>query len=412
MLRDDPANLARLLARKGVPAEAVERAAHLDKERRAAQGEAEQWRRRKNEGSREVGRAAAADRPLLIAEMTVVADRLKQAEARLAEAEDAAQASIDQLPNPPHESVPSGGEDDCEVVRKVGTAEAPCAGHLDHARAGERLGMWDLARGAKVSGARFAYLTGPGVLLEQALVRLALETALRHDFRLVVPPVLVRERAMYGTGFFPAERSEYYEVDGGELFLVGTSEVPLAAFHADEILDEVPTRYCGLSSCFRRESGTYGKDTSGIFRVHQFTKVELFALVGADDSVTEHERILAVEEEIVGALGLPYRVVNVAAGELGQAPVKKYDVEAWLPSEGRYREITSCSNCTDFQARRLQIRRRKEKETELVHTLNGTAVTDRWMCFLVENYQQADGSVELPDGLLPYMPGGVSVIRP
>ena len=344
--------------------------------------------------------------------MNALKVRLDHAEQSLSAVEAQRDAVLALLPNPPDASVPDGGEDEGEVVSAWGEPRTFGEGMADHGTLGERLGLWDLARGSKVSGSRFVYLTGPGVLLEQALMRLALDVVLSYGFRPVVPPVLVRERAMYGTGFFPAEKFEYYDVDAGDLYLVGTSEVPLAAFHADEILERLPLRYAGLSSCFRREAGSYGKDTAGIFRVHQFQKLEMFAYVDAAESAREHKRMLAIEEELVQALELPYRVVNIAARELGVPAVKKYDVEAWLPSEGRFREITSCSNCTDFQARRLQVRHRAGAGVELVHTLNGTAATDRWLCFLVEHHQQPDGSIEVPLALQPHVPGGLTAVRP
>jgi seryl-tRNA synthetase len=271
---------------------------------------------------------------------------------------------------------------------------------------GELHGFLDIERAAKVSGSRFGYLMGPMVRLELALVQLAFDRLEPHGFVPVVPPVLVREEALFGTGFFPGDREQVYAIEADDLYLVGTSEVSLAALHADEILDAeaLPLRYAGFSTCFRREAGTYGKDTRGIFRVHQFDKVEMFSFCHPDSSGDEHDFLLAREEELAQALGLPYRVVNVAAGDLGSSAAKKYDIEAWLPGQGRYREITSTSNTTDYQARRLKIRYRADDGNQLVHTLNGTAIAvGRWLIALVENHQQPDGSILVPEPLQPYL---------
>jgi seryl-tRNA synthetase len=288
-------------------------------------------------------------------------------------------------------------------LREVG--EIPQLGFepRDHLElAGARI---DMDRAAALSGSRFAYLKGELVMLELALVRWALEKLGGSGFEAVIPPVLVRERALYGTGFLPDTEQQIYSLGADELYLVGTSEVALASLHADEILDaeRLPLRYAGFSPCFRREAGAAGKDTRGIFRVHQFDKVEMFSFVTPGESAQEHERILAIEEEILGELGLPYRVVNIAVTDLGNSAAKKYDCEAWLPSQGRYRELTSCSNTTDYQARRLGVRERRDKRTAFVHTLNGTAVAvGRTIVALLENGQQQDASVELPQCLVPY----------
>lgn len=405
LLREDLDGVQAALARKGVEAAVIERAAAADARWRKAQGVADDLRRRRKEGSEAVARAPKAQRESLVAAMRELSAEVQAAEHELADAAAEARESLMALPNPPQAAVPDGGEDDFAVVRTFGETAGLDAGRLDHATLGTRAGLWDTARGAKVSGARFYFLTHAGVLLEQALVRLALESVAAAGFGLMVPPVLVREAAMFGTGFFPAERSEYYEVDEGALYLVGTSEVPIAGYHQDEILEDLPRRYAGLSPCFRREAGAYGRDSAGIFRVHQFTKVEMFAFVEPSTSSTEHERILEVQERLVRALELPYRIIDTAAGDLGASAARKYDIEAWLPSEGRYREITSCSNCTDYQARRLNVRYRGASGNEFVHTLNGTAVTDRWMVFIAEHYQEADGTVAVPDALKPHLIG-------
>jgi seryl-tRNA synthetase len=317
----------------------------------------------------------------------------------LTEQADRAKERLDalllRLPNLPDPTAAPGPED--ELVRVVG--EVPALGFTarDHLElAGERI---DMDHAAKLSGARFAYLKGDLVVLELALVRWVLEQLRGHGFEPVIPPVLVRERALFGTGFLPDTEQQIYSLPEDELYLVGTSEVALASLHDEEILaaERLPLRYAGFSPCFRREAGAAGKDTRGIFRVHQFDKVEMFSFVEPPDSGAEHERILAIEEEILTALGLPYRVVNIAVTDLGASAAKKYDCEAWLPSQGRYRELTSCSNTTDYQARRLNIRARREKQLETLHTLNGTAVAvGRTIIALLENGQREDGSVALP----------------
>ena len=304
------------------------------------------------------------------------------------------------VPNPPDASVPDGGEDEGTVVRSVGTAESfsfPVRDHLE-------LGGFDVERGARLSGSRFAYRMGPVALLELALYRYALETTVAAGFIPVLPPVLVREDAMYGTGFLPTEASNLYRVEPDGLFLTGTSEVALAGLHLGEILDEesLPLRYSGYSTCFRREAGAAGRDTRGIFRVHQFDKVEMFVWTTPEDSAEEHERLLAIEEGLASGLGLTYRVVNIAAGDLGAPAAKKYDIEAWIPSQQRYREITSCSNTTDYQARRLGTRVRGDGELRAPHTLNGTAMTARWLIALLETFQDEGGAVAVPEVLHAY----------
>ncbi len=305
------------------------------------------------------------------------------------------------VPNPPDASVPDGESDEYNVeVRRVGTPPATSFAVRDHLR----LGRFDVERAARVSGARFAYRIGPVALVELALYRYALERLVSLGYVPVLPPVLVREEAMYGTGFLPTDEANLYRVEPDHLYLTGTSEVGLAALHAGEVIEPggLPLRYAGYSTCFRREAGAAGRDTRGIFRVHQFDKVEMFAFVEPERSREEHERMLAIEEELVQGLGLAYRVVNVAAGDLGAPAAKKYDIEAWIPSQGRYREITSCSNDTDYQARRLVTRYRPEPggPTAWPHTLNGTAMTARWLIALLESYQDEGGSVRVPEPLV------------
>jgi seryl-tRNA synthetase len=296
-------------------------------------------------------------------------------------------------------------EEDAAEISRWGEPPAFSFEVRDHLEIGEALGLLDVERAAKVSGSRFGFLMGELVLLEFAIVRFVMESLRPHGFVPVVPPVLVREEALYGTGFFPADREQVYALADDDLYLVGTSEVSLAAMRADEIFDadELPLRYIGFSTCFRREAGTYGKDTRGIFRVHQFDKLEMFSFVHPGRSQEEHDFLLEREEELVRALELPYRVVNVAVGDLGSSAAKKYDIEAWFPGQERYREITSTSNTTDYQSRRLRIRFRGERGNELVHTLNGTATAvGRTLIALVENHQQPDGTIAIPAALQPY----------
>jgi seryl-tRNA synthetase len=314
----------------------------------------------------------------------------------------AAEAERDELvtrvPNPPDESVPDGDtEEDAVEVRRWG--EPP---EIPQPKDHLQLGRFEMERAARVSGSRFGYLVGDTAQVALALYRFALDRAAAEGFTPVVPPVLVREQAMYGTGFFPAEEFEIYAIPSDELYLIGTSEVPLAGLHMSEILDadQLPLRYSAFSTCFRREAGAAGRDTRGMFRVHQFNKVELFEFTRPEESWDEHERLLAIEEQLVRDLGLPYRVLNIAAGELSSSAAKRYDIEAWFPRQGRYRERTSCSNTTDYQARRLQTRFRGERGVEPVHTLNGTAATDRFVLAILENYQLDDGSVEVPAPLV------------
>jgi seryl-tRNA synthetase len=320
--------------------------------------------------------------PEQVQELKQVKEDLRRLEEELSAAEARRDELLQRVPNPPHESVPDGDtEDDAREERRVGEPGAEGPEHLE-------LGWFDMERGARLSGSRFGYIVGDAALLALALYRWALDRVAAEGFTPVLPPVLVREEAMYGTGFFPAERNEYYEIAEDGLYLTGTSEVALAGLHMGEILeaDELPRRYTAFTPNFRREAGAAGRDTRGMFRVHQFNKVEMFSYVLPQESWDEHERMLAIEEGLVQELGLPYRVLNIAAGELSAAAAKRYDIEAWFPSQQRYRELTSASNTTDYQARRLGIRYRANTHTEFVHTLNGTAVTDRWVLAILENF--------------------------
>jgi seryl-tRNA synthetase len=326
--------------------------------------------------------------------LRTVKSELKEAEEELTAAEAEREAALALVPNPPHDSAPDGDtEEDAEELRRVG--EPPS---LAQAREHTEIGRFDMERAARISGARFGFVIGDSALVAMALYRFALDQLAAAGFTPVIPPVLVREEAMYGTGFFPTDRSNIYALESDGLFLTGTSEVALAALHMGEILDELPLRYTGFSTCFRREAGAAGKDTRGMFRVHQFNKVEMFVFVDPATSWVEHDRMLELEEQFARALGLPYRVVNVAAGDLGASAAKKYDIEAWFPFQERYREVTSCSNTTDYQSRRLGIRYRTEGGAlESPHTLNGTMVTDRALLAILENF---DGGV--PDVLGNY----------
>ncbi len=368
----------------------------------------EELRARQNRASEQIAEAkrSGGDAEPLIAEMREVSSEAKGIGAHLAEVEAMRDAIAERLPNLPAPEAPDGETDeDAVVLREVGDRPDFAFEISDHLELGARHGWIDMEKAAAASGSRFAYLLGDLVLVQMALVRFAVETVRGEGFEPVVPPVLVREGALHGTGFFPGEREMIYEIERDELFLVGTSEVSLAALHAGDILDvtSIPRRYAGISTCFRRESGAAGKDTRGIFRVHQFDKVEMFSFVAPDDAPAEHERILAIEERILTALELPYRVVDIPVGELGAPAARKFDCEAWIPSQGRYRELTSCSNTTDFQARRLNVRYRPEPEASprFLSTLNGTAIAiSRALIALIENGQREDGSVELPQALV------------
>ncbi len=407
-IREDPDGVRAALARRGEEAVAeLEQVIRLDAARRALLPELEGLRAEQNEANRRIRSAAdPAEREREIGAMRTVSTRVKELEQQLTAVDEELRAALTPLPNLPDPTAAPGPDD--ELVREVGAPRElgfPPRDHLELAGP-----LIDMERAARLSGARFAYLRGALVMLELALVRWALEVLAGHGFEPVIPPVLVRERALFGTGFLPDTEQQIYNLPEDDLYLVGTSEVALASLHDGEILEgeQLPLRYAGFSPCFRREAGAAGKDTRGIFRVHQFDKVEMFSFVAPEDSPAEHERILAIEEQVLQALGLPYRVMNIAVGELGNSAAKKYDCEVWLPSQERYRELTSCSNTTDYQARRLNIRARRERSgggrsAETVHTLNGTAVAvGRTILALLENGQQQDGSVELPAALVPF----------
>ena len=401
LIRSEPERIKAALARRGA-AEQVDELLELDARRRTLLPEIEGTRAERKTASEKIGQLKrnGEDAETEIAAVHELKSKLEELEAELAEVEEKRDAIAVSLPNVPDASAPDGFTDeDAELVREVGTPPEFGFEPKDHIElAGDGI---DMEAAAKVSGSRFTYLKGDIAMLEFALVQYAMSVLREEGHEPVIPPVLVREEALVGTGFLPGDRDQIYELPKDELFLVGTAEVPLAGLHLDAIFEagELPVRYAGFSPCFRREAGAAGRDTRGIFRVHQFDKVEMFSFVEPSMAAEEHERILAIEERILTELGLPYRVVNIAVGDLGSSAAKKYDCEAWIPSQNRYRELTSCSNTTDFQARRLSCRYRPEPGagTEFVNTLNGTAVAvGRTLIAILENHQREDGSVELP----------------
>jgi seryl-tRNA synthetase len=407
MVRTDPDEVRKALQRRGDPTSSLDEFLAVEERRRQLLTEVESRRAERKRASDEIAtvKKAGGDADQAIAAMRALGDQIKEREAALAETEERLGVMLLELPNLVLPDVPDGGEDDSVVLRTVGTPREFDFAPKDHLDLGLALDIIDMERAAKVSGSRFVYLKGDLVMLQFALVNYALTVVQSKGFRPVIPPVLVREEAMYGTGFFPTDRAQVYETVDGDC-LVGTSEVPLAAMHMEEFLDEAafPIRYAGYSSCFRREAGAAGRDTRGILRVHQFDKVEMFSFCAPEQSAAEHQVILSAEEAILQGLGIPYQVVNIAAGDLGAPAAQKFDCEAWLPGQQRYRELTSCSNCTDYQARRLNTRFRTEKGPRFVHTLNGTGVAvGRTLIAIMENYQQADGSIRVPEVLRPMM---------
>jgi seryl-tRNA synthetase len=409
LIRSDPERVKAALARRGA-AEQVDELLALDARRRQLLPEVESAQAERKTLSRQIGEAkqAGGDAEELMATVQGLKEKIESGKEELEKVEADLNRLVVSLPNLPDPDAPEGmTEEDAVVLREVG--ERPEFGFepRDHLDIGTALGLIDMEAAARLSGSRFAYLKGDLVMLELALVRFAIELVRAEGHEPVIPPVLVREEALEGTGFLPGDRDQIYEIPKDELFLTGTSEVALAGLHADQILDarSLPLRYCGFSTCFRREAGAAGRDTRGIFRVHQFDKVEMFSFVEPSESAAEHERLLAIEERILGELEIPYRVVNVAVGDLGAPAAKKYDCEAWIPSQGRYRELTSCSNTTDYQARRLGCRYRAAdgESPKAVHTLNGTAVAvGRTMIALIENRQDRDGGFTLPKTLHKY----------
>ena len=396
--RNDVPGTRSALARKGA-AEAFDELIAADEAWRALVPKVDELRGR--------SKLKGKPTPEQLEELKAVKVELQELETRIAAAEAERDRLLDLVPNPPHADVPAGGEDDFVVVREAGTIP-----QLATPREHTELGRFDIERAVRLSGSRFGYTMGAAALLQLAVFQMAISKLAGKGYTPVLPPVLVREEAMYGTGFLPTDAANLYKLEADELYLTGTSEVALAGIHMSEILEaaELPARYSGWSTCFRREAGAAGKDTRGMFRLHQFDKIEMFVFCRPEDSSAEHDAVLANEEELLQALELPYRVILTAAGDLGASAAKKYDCEAWFPYQGRYREVTSTSNTTDFQARRLGIRWRGERGVEPLHTLNGTAVTGRAVMAVLENHQQPDGSVKVPEALWAY--GAPKVIEP
>ncbi len=403
MIREERVRVAAALARRGFDVALLGEAIALDAQRRQAQTSVDTARAEQKRLSKEVPSLQGDEKQTLLSKLKGLSDDVAGAERRESELGVRLRELLLRIPNLPDEAAPAGATDDDNVeLRTWGLPPAFDFTVRDHVEIGTSLDIIDIDRGVRTSGSRFYYLKGQAVLLEMALVRYALDVLQKNGFTPVIPPVLVRREAMEGTGFLPTDEQQIYRLPDDELYLVGTSEVPLAALHMDEFieLDALPLRYCGISTCFRREAGTYGKDTRGIFRVHQFDKVEMFSFTSPSQSRDEHDFLLSMQEEILQGLEIPYRVVNIAAGELGASAAKKYDCEAWLPGQADYRELTSCSNCTDYQARRLNCRVRTSDGPVFVHTLNGTAIAvARTIIALLETHQKADGGVHIPHAL-------------
>ncbi|SDU29385.1 seryl-tRNA synthetase [Jiangella alkaliphila] len=412
LIREDPDRVRASQRARGESETVVDDLLAADESRRSSLAEFERLRAEQKRLGKLIPKAAPEEKQELLATTRELATAVKAAEA----AADDAQARLNELARVPSnlvlDGVPAGGENDYAVIREVG--EKPSLERVrDHLELGEGLRAIDTERGAKVSGARFYFLTGVGAQLELAILNHGMATAVAAGFTAVITPTLVRPEIMGGTGFLGAHADEVYRVDADDLYLVGTSEVALAGYHAGEILDlsDGPLRYAGWSACYRREAGSYGKDTRGIIRVHQFHKVEMFSYCHEEDAADEHARLLGWEEQMLGDMELPYRVIDVAAGDLGSSAARKFDCEAWLPSQDRWLELTSTSNCTTFQARRLGVRERTDDGTRPVATLNGTLATTRWIVALLENHQQPDGSVHVPKALRPYL-GGRELLEP
>ena len=414
VLRTNPEIVRASLRARGDDESIVDRVLEADAIRRDAIATFENLRAEQNAHGKLVAQAPKNEKAALVAAAQNLAERVKRADKTQAEAGDAFSALAGGIGNIIIDGVPAGGETDFVTLREVGTIPTFDFEPRDHLELGEILGAIDMGRGAKVSGSRFYFLSGIGARLELALMSLALDKALAAGFTPLITPTLVSPAIMQGTGFLGAHSDEIYYLPEDDLYLTGTSEVALAGFHADEIIDlsSGPVRYAGWSTCYRREAGSYGKDTRGILRVHQFNKLEMFSYCASAEAEAEHDRLVAWQEEMMHALGLAYRVIDIAAGDLGSSAARKFDIEAWIPTQGTYRELTSTSNCTTYQARRLNIRHRPDGgSTEMVSTLNGTLATTRWLVAILETHQNADGSVTIPDALRPYL-GGLAVAEP
>ncbi len=419
LLRENPDIVRRSQELRGAPVGSVDEAVAADAARRAAISAFETVRAEQNAFGKTVAAAPKDEKAALVAQAQQLAAQVKQNQAAVTSADEAFARIVGGIQNIVLDGVPAGGEDDFVTLREVGEravfdpADYP-DGPRDHLEIGELLDAIDMERGAKVSGARFYFLKGIGARLELALINLGLDRALEAGFTPLITPTLVRPDIMQGTGFLGAHADEIYYLPADDLYLTGTSEVALAGYHKDEIIDVAagPLRYAGISTCYRREAGSGGRDTRGIIRVHQFQKLEMFTYIDPADAEAEHQRLLALQEGMLQSLGLSYRVIDTAAGDLGSSAARKYDVEAWVPTQGAYRELTSTSNCTTYQARRLDIRYRTESgKTAPVATLNGTLATTRWLVAILETHQQPDGSVVVPEVLRPYL-GGLTVLEP
>ena len=408
-LRENPDVVRASQKGRGENVELVDQIIAIDEIKRAAINEFELLRQEQNVLSKSVGAAKGDEKTALLANAKELADKVKAADAKRSEVEEQAKQLIMQLSNLLDTEAPLGGEEDFVTIEHVGTPRDFAKDGFepkDHVELGKLLGAIDTERGAKVAGSRSYYLTGAGAMLEFALVNYAIQSALKNGFTPVIPPVLVNPSAMEGTGFLGQAAENVYRIEKDDVYLVGTSEVPLAAMHMDEILpaDQLPMRYAGYSSCFRREAGTYGKDTRGIIRVHQFDKVEMFSFCKPEDAKEEHKRLLQWEKDFLNAMEIPYRVIDVASGDLGSSATRKFDIEAWIPTQGAYREVTSTSNCTEYQARRLNIRYKDADGTKAIATLNGTLVAiPRMIVAILENHQNADGTVNVPAALQPFL---------
>ena len=408
-LRDNPDTVRASQKGRGEDVTIVDRVLAADEIRRAALSEFETLRAEQNALSKSVGAAKGDEKTALLENSKSLAEKVKAADAKRSEVEAEANALVMQLSNLLDPEAPIGGEEDFVTIEHVGTPRDFAKDGFeakDHVELGKLLGAIDTERGAKVSGSRSYYLTGVGAMLEFALVNYAIQSALKAGFTPVIPPVLVKPAAMEGTGFLGQAAENVYHLEKDDYYLVGTSEVPLAAYHMDEVLpaEKLPMRYAGYSSCFRREAGSYGKDTRGIIRVHQFDKVEMFSFCKPEDAKAEHARLLQWEKDFLNAMEIPFRVIDVASGDLGSSATRKFDIEAWIPTQNAYREVTSTSNCTEFQARRLNIRYKDADGTKAVATLNGTLVAiPRMIVAILENHQNADGTVNVPASLQPFL---------
>ena len=414
LLRDNPELFRVSQAARGDSVELVDAALAADERRRSAITESESLRAEQKLLGKRVAQATGDEKKELLLAASTLAARVKELAQLAADAEVEFTATAGSIGNPVIAGVPAGGEENFVTLREVGEKPVFDFEPRDHLELGEKLRAIDMVRGAKVSGSRFYFLRGIGARLEIALMNLALDTALANDFEPLITPTLVKPEIMAGTGFLGAHADEIYYLPADDLYLTGTSEVALAGFHSDEILElgETPIRYAGWSTCYRREAGSGGRDTRGILRVHQFNKLEMFSYVLPEQAEFEHERLVALQEQMLQACELAYRVIDVAAGDLGSSAARKFDIEAWVPTQGTYRELTSTSNCTTYQARRLDIRYRTESgKTAPVATLNGTLATTRWIVAILETHQQADGSVRVPAALRPYL-GGLEVLEP